>query len=74
MDKPQKPILPDKESAKNWMLYSAMAFEMFATIGASTALGFFLDKKLHSAPILVIVFLFIGLIIAFYRIYKQLVS
>lgn len=70
MDKPKQPRLPDKE-AKDWVAYSGMAFEMFATIGVFTALGYFLDKKLHTGPILVIVFLFIGLILAFFRIYKQ---
>jgi F0F1-type ATP synthase assembly protein I len=51
-----------------------MAFEMFGTIGVVTALGWFLDKKLNTAPVLVIIFLFIGLILAFYRIFKQLRS
>ena len=49
-----------------------MAFEMFATIGVFTAIGFFLDKKIHISPVLTIALLFVGLTIAFYRIFKQL--
>jgi len=49
-----------------------MAFEMFGTIGVCAALGWFLDKKLHTAPVLVLVFLLAGLAAAFYRIFKQL--
>jgi F0F1-type ATP synthase assembly protein I len=78
MDKPkqQQPqsSKPQVKDAKNWLIYSGMAFEMFGTIGVVTALGWFLDKKLHTAPVLVIIFLFIGLILAFYRIFKQLKS
>ena len=71
MDNPKKPTQQDKD-AGNWLTYSGIAFEMFATIGICTALGFFLDKKLHTQPFLVIVFIFIGLALAFFRIYKQL--
>ncbi|MDB5228025.1 MAG: putative F0F1-ATPase subunit Ca2+/Mg2+ transporter [Bacteroidota bacterium] len=70
-NKPQ-PSKPPVKDAKNWLAYSGMTFEMFGTIGVCAALGYFLDKKLHTAPVLVIIFLFIGLILAFYRVYKQL--
>ncbi len=73
MDKPQQtnPNKQSNEVAKNWLTYSGMAFEFFAIIGVFTALGFFLDKKLSISPILVIVFLLIGLAASFYRIFKQ---
>lgn len=56
----------------NWLAYSGMAFEMFAIIGIFAAAGYYLDKKLLTTPMLLIVFLMLGSGIAFYRIYKQL--
>jgi F0F1-type ATP synthase assembly protein I len=69
---PPRPFKQPFKDTKNWLAYSGMAFEMFGTIGIFTALGWFLDKKLHTSPVLVIIFLFLGLTGAFYRIYKQL--
>ena len=73
MDKPSKSANknPSKKEAKNWIGYSSMAFEFFAIIGIFTAVGLFLDKKLHTNPILLIVFLLVGLIASFYRVFKQ---
>lgn len=73
MDKLQQPNNKKQPNdiAKTWLTYSGMAFEFFAIIGAFTALGFFLDKKLNTNPILVIVFLLLGLVASFYRIFKQ---
>lgn len=73
MDKPQQTNnnKQPNDVAKNWLTYSGMAFEFFAIIGVFTALGFFLDKKLNISPILVIVFLLIGLAASFYRVFKQ---
>ncbi len=64
-------LVPDKKFS-NWILYSGMAFEMFAIIGIFAAAGYFLDKKLLTTPFLLIILLMIGSGIAFYRIYKQL--
>ncbi len=72
MEKPTPPT--NKQQAKNWVVYSGMAFEMFAIIGVFTGIGFFLDKQFHTQPILILLFLFIGLAAAFYRIYKQFSS
>jgi F0F1-type ATP synthase assembly protein I len=73
MDKPSSPASnkPPENEAKNWLTYSGMAFEFFAIIGIFTAIGFFLDKKFATKPVLVIVFLLIGLAASFYRIFKQ---
>ena len=73
MDKPQQPNhnKQPNNDAKNWLTYSGMAFEFFAIIGVFTALGFFLDKKLNISPILVIIFLLVGLVASFYRVFKQ---
>ena len=60
-----------ENNAGNWLSYSGMAFELFAIIGVFTATGFFLDKKFATKPILVIIFLLIGLAASFYRIFKQ---
>jgi F0F1-type ATP synthase assembly protein I len=60
----------DKDE-KNWLTYSSMAFEMFAIIGILTASGFFLDKRIQTTPAFTILLLIIGLIAAFYRIFKQ---
>ena len=75
MDKHKQHLPSSKQPVKtsqNWMVYSGMAFEMLAIIGVFAALGFFLDNKLHTNPILVIVFLMIGLTLSFYRVFKQL--
>jgi len=50
-----------------------MAFEMFAIIGLFAAAGYFLDGRLNTAPVLLILLLLLGLAIAFYRIYKQII-
>ncbi|MFN8260471.1 MAG: AtpZ/AtpI family protein [Chitinophagales bacterium] len=63
---------PDKKFS-NWILYSGMAFEMFAIIGLFAAAGYFLDGRLNTAPVLLILLLLLGLAIAFYRIYKQII-
>jgi F0F1-type ATP synthase assembly protein I len=68
MEKPQRTSKPQD---RNWLAYTGMAFEMFAIIGVFTALGYFLDSKLQTKPILILVLLFIGLSAALYRIYKQ---
>lgn len=73
MDNPQQQSdkkLPDK-TIKDWLSYSGMAFEFFAVIAAFTALGYYLDKKFTTQPILLIVFLLLGLCASFYRIFKQ---
>jgi F0F1-type ATP synthase assembly protein I len=72
MDNPRQPFKQPVKDVKNWLSYSGMAFEMFITIGACAAGGYFLDKKIHTAPVFVILFLFIGIAIAFYRVFKQL--
>ena len=73
MDNPkQQPSKQPVKEVKNWLSYSGMAFEMFGTIGIFAALGYFLDKKLNTEPIFVIIFLFIGLTGAFWRVFKQL--
>jgi F0F1-type ATP synthase assembly protein I len=59
------------KDVRNWLSYSGMAFELFAIIGIFTALGYFLDKRLNTNPILLIIFLLIGLAAGFYRILKQ---
>ncbi|MBK9329627.1 MAG: AtpZ/AtpI family protein [Sphingobacteriales bacterium] len=69
MEKPTPPT--NKQQARNWVAYSGMAFEMFAIIGVFTGIGFFLDKQFQTQPILILLFLFIGLAAAFYRIYQQ---
>lgn len=49
-----------------------MAFEMLAIIGAFTALGYFIDKKLNwKFPLATIVLAMLGLGAAFYRILKR---
>jgi|JI61114BRNA_FD_contig_21_10149640_length_726_multi_4_in_0_out_0_2 F0F1-type ATP synthase assembly protein I len=63
-NKPQK-------DAKTWLTYSGMAFELFAIIALFTAVGYFIDSKINSSPILLILFLLIGLAAGFYRIFKQ---
>lgn len=71
-DKHKPSYKPQDKTPKNWLSYSGMVFEMFGTIGACALIGWFLDKKLHTAPVLVLIFLLIGLASAFYRIFKQL--
>jgi len=61
---------PQKDT-KTWLAYSGMAFELFAIIALFTAIGYFIDSKINSAPILLILFLLIGLSAGFYRIFKQ---
>ena len=73
MDKQQQPTnkqKPDKD-VKNWLSYSGMAFELFGILGVFAAAGFFLDKKLETNPILLLVFILIGLAAGFYRFLKQ---
>ena len=67
MDKPQTPEA-DIKKTNQWLLYTGMAFEMFMTIGIFAFLGNFLDKKINTAPFLLIFLLLIGLGIAFYRV------
>jgi F0F1-type ATP synthase assembly protein I len=74
MDKQKQASINNMSDNKttNWLAYSGMAFEMFAIIGVFAAAGYFLDKKLQTTPLLLIILLMIGSGIAFYRIYKQL--
>lgn len=74
MDKQKQASINNMSDNKtnNWLAYSGMAFEMFAIIGIFAAAGYFLDKKLQTTPLLLIILLMIGSGIAFYRIYKQL--
>lgn len=65
--------LDNKENNK-WLVYSGMAFEMFAIIGIFTAVGYFIDKKLTTSPLLTLILLFVGTALAFFRIYKQLMK
>ncbi|MEN9448188.1 MAG: putative F0F1-ATPase subunit Ca2+/Mg2+ transporter [Bacteroidota bacterium] len=62
---------PDKDT-KSWLLFSGMAFEMFIVIGIFTAIGHYADKKLNTAPLLLIVLLLVGVVVSFYNVYKQL--
>ncbi|HPW87302.1 MAG TPA: AtpZ/AtpI family protein [Chitinophagales bacterium] len=71
MEQQQPPRKQPAKSINNWIAYSGMAFEMFAIIGLFAAGGYYLDKKLGIAPVLLILFLLLGLSVAFYRIYKQ---
>lgn len=73
MDKPLQPTNKNSSNndAKTWLSYSGMAFELFAIIGIFTALGYFVDKKLDTNPIFLIVLLLIGLAVGFYRVLKQ---
>ncbi|HQG38173.1 MAG TPA: AtpZ/AtpI family protein [Chitinophagales bacterium] len=71
-----KPLLPNDNTPDKkptyWLVYSGMAFEMFAVIGVFTTMGYFADKKINTAPWLLIAFLLIGAALSFYSIFKQL--
>jgi F0F1-type ATP synthase assembly protein I len=56
----------------SWLVYSGMAIEMFAITGIFAAIGYYLDKKLSTHSLLLILLLLVGLAISFYRIYKQI--
>ena len=73
MDKPSQPSnnkQPEKD-VKNWLTYSGMAFEFFGIIAVFTGIGYYLDKKFDTDPILMLILLLVGLFGSFYRIYKQ---
>ena len=69
--KPKFPIHPSK-GANQWAKYTGAGIEMAVIIGAFVALGWYLDKWLRLSPLLTIIFLFLGLGAAMYRIFKQL--
>ncbi|HMW12236.1 MAG TPA: AtpZ/AtpI family protein [Chitinophagales bacterium] len=73
MDKPT-PTSNNKSDKKmsSWLVYSGMAFEMFAVMGIFSVIGFYLDTKMATSPFLLITFVLLGLFISFYHIYKQL--
>lgn len=62
-----------RNTVKDYLQYSGMAFEMFAIIGVFAAIGYFLDKKLQlNFPFFLLIFCLIGLSGAMYRIVKSL--
>lgn len=65
-----KPI----HNLNKWLAYSSMGLEMFGIIGVFTAGGYFLDKKLNTSPIFLIILLLISVSGSFYRIYKQTIK
>lgn len=69
-----KPKLPGDpiKGANQWAKYTGAGIEMAVVIGVFVALGWYLDKWLGMSPWFTIVFLFIGLGAAMYRIFKQL--
>ena len=74
MDKQQPSHNKQNNAAKNWLVYTGMAFELFSIIGVFVAVGYFLDKKFSTQPFLLILLLLVGTAAAFYRIYKSTVS
>ncbi|MEZ4878859.1 MAG: AtpZ/AtpI family protein [Chitinophagales bacterium] len=73
LNKPTKKPLKQRNTVKDYLQYSGMAFEMFAIIGVFAAAGYFLDKRLQiKFPIFLLAFSMIGLFGALYRIVKSL--
>ena len=60
---------PDKDNRK-WLDYSSVGLMFPASIIVGFGLGYLLDSLFHTAPILMIVFLFYGIAAAFYNLFK----
>lgn len=60
------------KSTQQWAKYTGAGIEMAIIIGVFVAMGWYLDKWLELSPLLTIIFLFLGLASAMYRIFKQL--
>ena len=60
----------DKDEKNSWLEYSAVGLMFPASIAIGTAIGYLLDKWLHTAPWLIVLFMFYGAGAGFYNVYK----
>jgi F0F1-type ATP synthase assembly protein I len=59
---------PDEKRA--WLEYSAAGLMFPASIAVGVAIGYLLDKWLHTEPWLLVLFMFYGAGAGFYHVYK----
>jgi F0F1-type ATP synthase assembly protein I len=68
--------IPDRQSdLKRLAVLGALAMEMAFSVMAGTVFGYFLDRFFETEPVLMIVFLFVGLlggVVAFVKIWGHL--
>lgn len=53
--------MKDNKTIKNIIIYSSIGLEFALSVIVGIAIGWFLDKKLHTHPFLTVTFLFFGL-------------
>ena len=63
----------DKQNANNFAKYSAISFQMLATIGLFAFAGYKIDEgKNNKTPVFATIFSFIGVVVSLYMVIKQL--
>jgi len=59
-----------KDEKKIWAAYSTIGMMFPASIAVGLFIGYFLDKRLHTSPYLLIVFTLIGVAAGFWNLVK----
>jgi F0F1-type ATP synthase assembly protein I len=63
----------DKQNANSFAKYSAISFQMLATIGLFAFAGYKIDEsKSNKTPVFATIFSFIGVVVSLYMVIKQL--
>jgi ATP synthase protein I len=58
------------ENKKNWAAYSSVGLMFPVSIALGAGMGYWLDKWLHTAPYLLVIFTLYGVAAGFWNLYK----
>ena len=64
----------DNDSDTGWIIYLVRGTQLAATITMMSFLGYWLDKKFNSEPVLTVVFSFLGITAGLYNFIKTVLK
>ena len=64
----------DNDSDTGWIIYLGLGTQLAATITMMAFLGYWLDKKFNSEPVLTVVFSFLGITAGLYNFIKTVLK
>ena len=64
------PMTSEPKESKSWVDLSILGLMFPTSIAVGVAIGYFLDRWLHTAPYLLIIFTLYGVVAGFYHLFR----